>query len=50
MTLRFAVLGIELVTVTFELPDHAPSVPAPCRPEPTLRSKMRQAVAHSVIR
>jgi hypothetical protein len=47
VTLRFAVLGLELFTITFERPDHTPP---PGRPEPTLRSKMRQAVAHSVIR
>lgn len=49
MTVRFAVLGLEMFKVTVEFPNPAPPK-TPCQPEPSLRSKMRQAVAHSVIR
>ncbi|HEY2085474.1 MAG TPA: hypothetical protein VGH54_05490 [Mycobacterium sp.] len=46
MTLRFVVFGIELFTVTVELHDKPDATVS----QPTLRSKLRQAVAHSVIR
>jgi hypothetical protein len=45
VTLRFAILGLELFTVTIELDNDKSQTP-----QPSLRSKLRQAVAHSVIR
>ena len=49
MTLRFALLGVELFTVTVEFPNPAPPK-SPCQPEPTMLSRLRRAVVHTAVR